>query len=243
MLSLAWSRYKSVATLGFLLSHGLGALLGTMYSHKTPDLYPSNAHYRLGWVLTWIAVVYFLCGEFRSISRMAKRLTDRIKREGGRQTIFALSAKALEEQNPDSSGLLKDSRLSSDIDNNLEPCEESVAGHSVSSNSSLLCSSRPAYGVHNDEEQTDGGLSGRPQIPGHRKSTKAQRSCASNAFRLQAQKLFSLIHSMVGRLLLILGFTALCTGIATFGRFFVSLNDPSRPEQNELSLHRRAKTC
>lgn len=214
-----------------------------MYSHKTPDLYPSNAHYRLGWVLTWIAVAHFLCGELRNISRMVQRLTDRIKRRSGRQTLFALSAQALEEQNPDSSGLLKDCGLSDDSDNNHQPCEEFVDGPSVYSISSLLWASRSAYGVKDDEEQTNGGLSGRPQVPGHRKSTKAQRSCAPNEFKPQAQRLCFLFHTVVDRLLLILGFTALCTGIATFGRFFVSLNDPSRPDKNELSLHRKAKTC
>lgn len=233
MLSLARSRYKFAATLGFVLSHGFGALLGAMYNHKTPDLYPNNAHHRLGWVLTWIALVHFVSGQFINISRIMKRFGGLEKRLSGRQTLFPLSPEALEEQKYDSSVLLEHSRLSSDSNHGLEPYKESLslAGASASSVSSLLVGPRSAYQAEDGGEHIDSDLSDRPRAFAFRKSWSAKRSHASSNILLQAQRSFFLVHTAVDRLLLILGFTALCTGIVTYGRFFVSLNNPSHPEK------------
>lgn len=52
MLSLARSRYRLTAQLVFLAVNGGGVLLGTVYNANTPDLYPNNAHHKLGWIVT-----------------------------------------------------------------------------------------------------------------------------------------------------------------------------------------------
>lgn len=243
MLSLGRSRYKSVAQLGFLLSHGLGVLLGTMYDSKTPDLYPNNAHHRLGWVLTWISLVHFMVGRSRNLSRKSKRFAGLTKWLSGRQTLLPLSPSALEEQRPDSGRLPKLSRLSSDSHQGIEPYEASLAGPSVSSESSLLTESWPAHRMKDNEKPMDSGLNQILRVLALRKSWGAERSCASNKLLFQAQRLFFFIYTALERLLVVLGFTALCTGIATFGRLFVSHKTPSHRKNSELSLHRKAKTC
>lgn len=53
MLSLARSYFALPAQLSFLIVNALGLLLGTIYNTRTPDLYPNNAHHKIGWVATW----------------------------------------------------------------------------------------------------------------------------------------------------------------------------------------------
>ncbi len=62
MLSLARYPYALVAQLSFLGVHGLGLLLGAIYSGKTPDLYENNVHNKIGWIVTWIVLAQTVNG-------------------------------------------------------------------------------------------------------------------------------------------------------------------------------------
>lgn len=62
MLSLARYRYALVAQLSFLGVHSLGLLLGAIYTGETPDLYPNNAHNKIGWIVTWIVLAQTVNG-------------------------------------------------------------------------------------------------------------------------------------------------------------------------------------
>ncbi|KAG9848165.1 hypothetical protein KCU98_g5561, partial [Aureobasidium melanogenum] len=55
MLSLADSRSKLLAQFVFLSMNALGVALAISYNALTPDLYPNNAHRKIGWVITLIA--------------------------------------------------------------------------------------------------------------------------------------------------------------------------------------------
>lgn len=57
MLSVVRSSRASLAQLVFLGLNALGLALGTIYSNKTPDLYPNNSHSKIGWIMIWIVVV------------------------------------------------------------------------------------------------------------------------------------------------------------------------------------------
>lgn len=54
MFSLARSRYTLPTQVAFAAANALGVLLSTIYNAATPDLYPGNAHHRIGWVATWV---------------------------------------------------------------------------------------------------------------------------------------------------------------------------------------------
>lgn len=60
MLSVARSRLTIPAQASFLAINGLGVITSIVYNAKTPDLYPNNAHHRIGWVATCIAVAWFV---------------------------------------------------------------------------------------------------------------------------------------------------------------------------------------
>ncbi|KAI5272241.1 hypothetical protein E4T47_04424 [Aureobasidium subglaciale] len=60
MFSIARSRFTIPAQLVFLAVNALGLFSSIIYDAKTPDLYPNNAHHKMGWAVTWIAVAWFL---------------------------------------------------------------------------------------------------------------------------------------------------------------------------------------
>jgi hypothetical protein len=51
-LSIARSRHLFAVDTVFQILHGIGIFVGQIYNGRTPDLYPNNAHHKLGWVLT-----------------------------------------------------------------------------------------------------------------------------------------------------------------------------------------------
>ncbi|TIA30926.1 hypothetical protein D6C78_09262 [Aureobasidium pullulans] len=60
VLSIARSRFTIPTQVAFLAVNGLGLFTSIIYDAKTPDLYPNNAHHKMGWAVTWIAVAWFL---------------------------------------------------------------------------------------------------------------------------------------------------------------------------------------
>ncbi|RAK98751.1 Ytp1 family protein [Aspergillus ibericus CBS 121593] len=55
MLSVAHSRLALPTQLLFLIVNAFGMLLGIIYNHQTPDLYPNNAHHNIGWIASSVA--------------------------------------------------------------------------------------------------------------------------------------------------------------------------------------------
>jgi hypothetical protein len=60
MLSVARSKYHLPAQLLFHSINGLGMFAGFVYNHSTPDLYVSNSHHPIGWVVTSLTVLWTL---------------------------------------------------------------------------------------------------------------------------------------------------------------------------------------
>lgn len=60
MLSAARSKHHLPAQLLFHSINGLGMFTGFVYSHSTPDLYVSNSHHPIGWVVTSLTVLWTL---------------------------------------------------------------------------------------------------------------------------------------------------------------------------------------
>lgn len=58
MLSIAHSRLTLVIQFLFLVVNAFALLLGVVYNHRTPELYAKNAHSKIGWTVTWIAVAW-----------------------------------------------------------------------------------------------------------------------------------------------------------------------------------------
>ncbi|OJJ84567.1 Ytp1 family protein [Aspergillus glaucus CBS 516.65] len=55
MLSVAGSRFALPTQFLFLIVNAFGMLLGIVYNNQTPDLYPNNAHHKIGWIASSVA--------------------------------------------------------------------------------------------------------------------------------------------------------------------------------------------
>lgn len=226
ILSLARSGYRSLIQLAFLLSHGSGLLLKTIYNRSPPDLYPSNAHHKLGWALTWIAVAQLIMSHFETLSRTAKRFAGLGERCTRWRSFLPISPNSLEER-----GLrrqcLDDFQLSSDDDQDNEPYMEAPSCSSATSTPSTLHGLPSRYYVQENDEQINTAFGNFPLFFTHRGLDKVQARWSSTKVIRQARRLFLSIHVAADALLPILGFTTFCTGIATFGRFFVNHKTPT----------------
>lgn len=72
MISAARSRLAIPVQFAFLVVNGLGIFTSIVYDTNTPDLYPNNSHHKIGWAITWIAVVWILLG-FVNFFNLSKR--------------------------------------------------------------------------------------------------------------------------------------------------------------------------
>ena len=62
MLSISRSRYTRLIQFVFLACNGVGLVVGLVYNSKTPNLYPNNAHHKLGWVVSCIMLAQAIIG-------------------------------------------------------------------------------------------------------------------------------------------------------------------------------------
>lgn len=225
MLSLARSRYTLPVQFVFLAINAGGVLLGVVYNANTPDLYPNNAHHKLGWIVTFvvgsqavISVLARVAGMFgrRKLSKFTG------SRAEERQGFIPVSTEAMAEHESRFHGEEDvgpyGGRFSEDSGQGTEPKSESLRSHSLSS-----APSSPMKEYHEDDEG-DEDLEG--HVPMVSKSTRAHSVIAKVAAKISGRfwNVLLFAYNFVDRTILVLGFVALCTGIITFGRFFVSIS-------------------
>ncbi len=188
----------------FLAVNGAGVLLVTLYNASTPDLYPNNAHHKLGWVLTWVTGAQVVIGV---ISAYTKRKDDR-------GSFVPVSTENIERHQALNQAQIY--RFSKDSGHGTEANTESLRSQSISSNNSddQLPDVR---GEHEEEDQDEkDGL-----IHGSKVDRFLSRKIPG-LLSLRVLKGFGFFHNVVDRVILILGFAALTTGIVAYGGLFVS---------------------
>lgn len=222
MLSLSRSRYTLLVQLGFLAMNAGGVLLGVIYNAGTPDLYPNNAHHKLGWIVTSVVSAQVVVG---LLARVAGRFRKREKlalHSEERQGYIPVSTEAIAEHESRFPGPF--GRYSNDSGQGTEPRTESLRSHSLSSAAgSPPISPRDApkeYRPHADDADDDVEA----HLPMFSKSAKAHSVVANVAGKISDRfwRILVFSYDFVDRTILILGFIAFCTGIITYARFFVS---------------------
>ena len=73
MFSIARSKLALPVQFLFLVINGLGLLFGIVYNVNTPDLYVNNAHHSIGWVATWLMTAQVIAGFLFAYSRRGKQ--------------------------------------------------------------------------------------------------------------------------------------------------------------------------
>ncbi|KAK4246367.1 hypothetical protein C7999DRAFT_42217 [Corynascus novoguineensis] len=219
MLSLARSRYTLAVQFAFLAINAGGVLLGVVYNAGTPDLYPNNAHHKLGWIVTVAVTAQVAVGLLARVAGMMKRHSPKSSgRPEERQGFIPVSTEAMAEHEsrypPEPYG-----RFSQDSGQGTEPKTESLRSHSLSSGAdSPIRDAHPDYHHHDDDADEDLEA----HLPMFSKSNQAHSVMAKIAAKISDRfwKILLFAYNFIDRTILILGFIALCTGIIAFGRFF-----------------------
>jgi hypothetical protein len=73
MLSVARSRYHLPAQLLFHAVNALGLFTGFVYNHSTPDLYVTNSHHPVGWIVTALTVTWTILSLTTACAPKVKR--------------------------------------------------------------------------------------------------------------------------------------------------------------------------
>lgn len=232
MLSLARSRHTLMAQNFFIAMNSVGVLLGVYYNANTPDLYPGDAHLKLGWLVTVLMGGHLLVG---IVARAAgglkrERLADSRPEERQGFIQIPVSAEAMAEHES-RFPVGPYSRFSNDSGQGTEPRTESLRSHSLSSGGggppSPIREAHKEYrhsgdGADDDDEDLEA------RLPVFCKPTKPHSVVLRVARKISDRLYTALVfwYNFVDRTILILGFIALCTGIISFGRFFVSSQLP-----------------
>lgn len=227
MFSIARSRYTLAIQFLFLVTNAVGLLLGITYNAKTPDLYPNNAHHKLGWLVTWVVSAQVVISLISRIAGAASRSAS--SQAAGREeeeAFIPVSTEAMAEHQRMNGPLLSQQyRSSNDSGQGTEPHTESLRSNSVSTTigreSPIELSDR---GAHYEDEEED--LHFKPEELLSSKAPNSFIAKWTSKIPSRAWKVLMFIYNFIDRTILILGYIALCTGIITFARFFVSQSTP-----------------
>ena len=199
MLSIARSRYTSVAHFVVLILNAFGLLVGTIYNANTPDLYENNAHHKVGWILTWIVSAHALIG----------LVLHRTRATTPAKNFLGVQYNRLKE-----SDFVNEYRWSQDSGQGTEP--GSPESHPTSPAEPEHTAQRDSYQPEREDHEEKLGLLSNSAMD--RYFMRKFKSIASSRFF----RIASVPYNVMDRLILFLGFVALATGLVTYGGHFVS---------------------
>ncbi|KAG4439549.1 hypothetical protein IFR05_004948 [Cadophora sp. M221] len=206
MFSISRSRFSLPTQFIFLAVNAIGLLLATIYNANTPDLYPNNAHHKLGWALTWGLSAQLIIGVIHAYTW---------KDRSANAEFTPISAEAITEH--ESIHPLRQAeiyRLSNDSGHGTEPNTESLRSNSLTSADSI--DNPPELGTEDEEdlEEKHGLMHG----------TAVDKYLTHEILALVSSRLLrvlGLFYNAVDRVILILGFVAITSGIVAYGSFFM----------------------
>ncbi len=205
MFYISRSRFCLPIQFVFLLVNAVGVLLATIYKASTPDLYPNNAHHKLGWILTWIMSAQAVMGILHAYARKDC------------QEFTPISTEAIaEHQRMQSLRQGETYRFSNDSGQGTEPNTESLRSNSFASADSI--DNLPEGGPEQEDEEQE-------EKHGLMHGSAVDKYLARKIPGLlssHALKVSRFLYNTIDRLILILGSVAVTTGIITYGGFFVS---------------------
>ncbi|EXK44923.1 hypothetical protein FOMG_03563 [Fusarium oxysporum f. sp. melonis 26406] len=213
MFSLANSRFTLPAQFVFLATNALGVLIGVIYNAQTPDLYPNNAHHKIGWIVTWVVCAQVLVS---AVGCIAGALKGKGKTSSNERHAF-LPVATREAHYSSHNGYHNDSpyRMSNDSGRGTEPNTPSLRSDSASTLNGM---ESPVNNPRKEYEDDDGDLEELSLA-----SPEPQGTFARHASKIAASRVWKYLNlgrCIVDRIILPFGFIALATGVVTFGRFF-----------------------
>lgn len=180
----------------------------TISATGTPDFYPNNAHHKLGWILTWVTSAQVVMGVISAYTR----------RKDDRGAFVPVSTENMEQHHRiHEISQANMYRFSNDSGQGTEPNTESLRSQSISSNNSDEHPLPDVRREHEEEEQDE-----KHGLMHGSKVDKFLSKRIPGLLSSRVLRIFQFFYNAIDRVILILGFVALTTGIATYGGFFVS---------------------
>lgn len=217
MFSLSRSRLTLIARLSFLGLNAVGILLGSIYNSKTPELYANNSHNRIGWVLTCIVLAQCIIGAIRPYAGPANNQLSKLEE---RAALIPIFADALDRHECSHSGrTLEQHRYSHDSGHGTEP--ESSRSHSISS-------LQGSEGEPLKSEETEEPDSGARFYEKTKSSNFSTIGCLLSGINgiipNRLLKIMNIFHEITDRVILLLGFVTIVSGMVIYGGVFVSVS-------------------
>lgn len=219
MFSIARSRFTLLTQFVFLVTNALGVVLGISYNASTPDLYPNNAHHKIGWVATWMMCAQVLISLVGRVAGVMSGQEQNNKEE--RQAFIPVSTQNMEEHLRGNGTLYHHHKYSysNDSGQGTEPGTESLRSDSLSSGQES-----PAETSHHPRMDYDDEDLEFKEVEMKSPAPQPNSLVAKIAGKIssRAWKFLLLGYNIIDRTSLILGYIAMTTGIVTWARFFVS---------------------
>lgn len=213
MLSVGRSRLAVVIQLVFLGVNGLALLLGTSYNSRTPDLYENNSHHKLGWIITWVVVA-------QSAMAVIKLYSGGYGFEGvwGRAQSFGqtpVSEEAMAQHQQ-----IHDVQTSNSYSDDVGHNEDSDPPRTNSMSGTTDCEddlARYPPQMENNDSESDF-----TEKRGLLQNAAVDRvlSSALSSIPGKAIRAIDVAHNAVDRVILLLGFLAMTTGLVVYGGVF-----------------------
>jgi hypothetical protein len=224
MLSISKSRFTLALQFAFVAANAIGVLLAIIYNASTPDLYPNNAHHRIGWIITFVVLAQFLV----SITGYMASGWNHQRLSHSNEHIPFLPVHTTDRRD---SQLAVDSVSCGRVTRPVSSCRasddsahetRSITGSPRSSSASTVCGDYGEAHHNSRKEHDDYDEFENTALSNHPTRTHGLASNSVKAVSSKVWKHVILVYKIIDRIILPFGFVALTTGISTFGRFFVS---------------------
>ena len=219
MLSVARSRLALPVQLCFLCVHSIGLLLGSIYTHNTPNLYENNSHNRIGWIVTWAVVGQCVIGVIRLAANLGKPRDVHSVEE--RAAFLPVSTEAMAQHGQ------------TNVMSSPDPYRYSNdSGHFTASRSQSISSTQDPLDEEEHQQKLrdyeaahNGGDALFTEKRGLLTNPKVERFAQkiSALISERTMKFLKFVHNAVDRLILLPGFITFISGAAVYGGAFVSL--------------------
>lgn len=218
MLSIARSRSAFLIQLAFLSVHSLGLLLGIIYTGKVPNLYPKNSHHRLGWIITWVVVAQCFLELVKLCISIVERRTNELEERGASLPISFKNLMQHGKRQP--VGSPDPYRYSRDS-GHFTASPGTTRTHSLSSNPDPTeDESRQIRDYETDSDANDHLIEKHTSLDSSRIVRYATIVVSPLSKRMV--NFLDAVDNIMSRLILLLGFIALVSGLVVYGGVFVS---------------------
>jgi hypothetical protein len=224
MFSLARSRFTLPAQFVFLATNTLALILGISYNANTPDLYPNNAHHKIGWIATWVVcaqVLISLIGRFAGVMKWTPPPAPHGEEH---QAFIPVSTEAMAEHERISDSVyLHKYRHSHDSGQGTEPHTDSLRSNSLSTSGAHSPRHLEDRRLDYNDDDDDDDLELKEVELGSPKNDMRPSWLNKFSGKISGRTWQCLLfaYNFVDRTILLLGYVALATGIVTWAHFFV----------------------